>query len=149
MPYVGSSAQGVSTSSGMASGTFGRRPLTPSGHHAQKTEVAIMAQTDNELLTQLNVAMIRLDGRLDNILELLRDLRSSHQDHEMRIRVIEPAYVSRSTLRELEDALNIRIKEVYDKPTVSPATLWKVAGLLATVAGLFWGIIAFVIQLLR
>ena len=38
-----------------------------------------MAPSDTELLTQLNVGMIRMDGRLDNIQEMLRDLRTSHQ----------------------------------------------------------------------
>lgn len=108
-----------------------------------------MAPSDNELLTQLNVGLIRMDGRLDNIQEMLRDLRTSHQDHETRIRLIEPAYVTRTVLRELEDALNRRIKEIDDKPTVSPGTMWKVAGFAATVIGLFWSIIAFVVSNLR
>lgn len=108
-----------------------------------------MAPTDNELLTQLNVGMIRLDGRLDNIQEMLRDLRSSHQDHETRIRQIEPAYVTRVAMRELEDALNRRIKEVDDKPTVSPGTMWKVAGLALTVTSFVWGVLVFVINILR
>lgn len=108
-----------------------------------------MAPSDNELLTQLNVGLIRMDGRLDNIQEMLRDLRTSHQDHETRIRIIEPTYVTRTVLRELEDALNRKIKEIDDKPTVSPGTMWKVAGLALTVTSILWGVLVFVINILR
>lgn len=108
-----------------------------------------MAQTDNELLTNLNVAMIRMDGRLDNIVELLHDLRSSRQDHETRLRLIEATYATRLQIKELEEALSRRIKEIADKPTVSPGTLWKVIGVVVPVVGIFWGIIAFLLNFLR
>lgn len=110
-----------------------------------------MAQADNDLfsqLTQLAAAQIRMDGKLDNIMGSLQRLEANHHDHELRLRLVEAAYTTRVALRETEEALNRKIKEVSDKPTVSPGTLWKVVGLITTVAGLLWGVIAFLLNLI-
>lgn len=108
-----------------------------------------MAPTDNDLLTRLNTAQIRMDSKLDNIISSLQRVETSLHDHEIRIRVIEPVYVSRAALRELEDALNRRIKEVDDKPTVSPGTMWKVAGVLGTALTFLFSVIAFLITTMK
>lgn len=95
-------------------------------------------ESNNSLLTQLNTAIIRLDSKVDHILEALKDLRAGHLDHETRLRVIEAAYATKG-----------QVKEVADKPTVSPGTMWKVAGLALTVTSILWGVLVFVINILR
>lgn len=97
-----------------------------------------MAPTDTELLTQLNVAIIRLDDKVTHVLEALRDLRMGHQDHETRLRVIEAAYATRTQLKEVEN-----------KPTVSPGTMWKVAGVLGTALTFLFSVIAFLITTMK
>lgn len=105
-----------------------------------------MAPTDNELLTQMGTALIRLDSKMDNVLTGLSRLENNHHDHELRIRIIEAVYATRQQLKEMEDTLNRRIKEIADKPTVSPGTMWKVAGFAMTVLSFVWGLVAFLMR---
>lgn len=94
--------------------------------------------TDNDLLTQFSTAIIRFDSKLDNVINTLARLESNHHDHELRLRLIEAAYATRAQL-----------KEVADTPTVSPGTMWKVAGILGTAFTFLFTVIAFLITTLR
>lgn len=80
------------------------------------------------LLDQINIAVIRLDSKVDHILEALKD-------HETRIRLME------STPR-----VSVADFKVLDERAVSVGTMWRVAGLLATAVGVLLTIINFFIR---
>lgn len=91
-----------------------------------------MAQQD--LLGQVHVAVIRLDGKVDGINQELRRLSDdqlrNHTDHEGRLRVIESSYVTTE-----------KFHEVANRPYVSPATVWKIVGSFIAFASLVVAII--------
>lgn len=87
------------------------------------------------LLDQINIAVIRLDAKVDHILDALKDLKAGHQDHETRLRMLEST--PRVSVAEF-NALNER--------AVSVGTMWRVAGLLATAVGVLLTIINFFIR---
>lgn len=80
----------------------------------------------NELLGQVHIAVIRLDDKLDGLVDQLARLQKTvddrHNDHEARIRVLE------------------------QRPYVSPGTVWKVIATLLSVVGVGLTIIGFVIK---
>ena len=83
-----------------------------------------MAAVETE--RQGDVAVIRLDDKLDGLVEQLRDLQKKvddrHNDHEARIRDLEK------------------------RPYVSPATVWRVIGALTGVAALALTVIGLVMK---
>lgn len=92
-----------------------------------------MAQPQS-LLEEINVAIIRLDAKVDSkveqILTGLHDMKVGHQDHETRIRIIEHSpRVSVEEFRALAER------------SVSVSTMWKVATLFATGVGILLTII--------
>lgn len=82
------------------------------------------------LLEQIHVATIRLDAKVDNLGIELRHLRDEHKDdhadHENRLRALE-----------LKPSISPKeFDELKQRPYVSPATVWRVVGVLLTVASL-------------
>ncbi len=86
--------------------------------------------SSSTLLDQINTAVIRLDAKVDHILEALKDLKAGHQDHEMRIRLLENTpRVPVAEFQALKDS------------AVTVGTMWKLVGAALTIAGLaFTGI---------
>lgn len=76
-----------------------------------------------DLLTQVHIAVIRLDAKVDQVREQQKSQRDEHLDHEARIRILESSTVSKDKIQALED-----------RPYVSPATVWRVVGLICTIA---------------
>lgn len=78
------------------------------------------------LLEQIHVATIRLDTKVDNLGLEIRHLRDEHKDdhadHETRIRTLE------------------------SKPTVSPATVWKVVGVVLTITSILVTVVTAIIK---
>lgn len=97
-----------------------------------------MAQPQN-LLETINVALIRLDAKVDNKVELIlsgmKDVKEGFTDHETRLRVIERT--PRIPVEEFE--------KLRDN-AVSVGTLWKVATLLASAVGILLTIINVVLK---
>jgi hypothetical protein len=79
-----------------------------------------------DLLGQVHVAVIRLDSKVDGLKDQLRELKDIYTDHERRIRVLE------AEARVHPD----RVKALEDRDYVSPATVWKVVGLICTMASI-------------
>ena len=98
-----------------------------------------MATPPTDLLGQVHVAVIRLDAKVDNVNNELRHLRDEHQknhaDHETRIRDIEKSYVGQTEFQALKE-----------RPYVSPATVWKLAGAVTALASLVVAIISVIIK---
>lgn len=79
------------------------------------------------LLDQINIAVIRLDAKVDHILEALKDLKAGHQDHETRLRLLENLpRVAVTDFQSLKDS------------AVSVSTMWKLVGSAFTLAGLIF-----------
>lgn len=87
------------------------------------------------LLDQINIAVIRLDSKVDHILEALKDLKTGHQDHETRLRLLE------STPR-----VSVAEFRALDERAVSVGTMWRVAGLLASAVGVLLTVINLLIR---
>lgn len=85
---------------------------------------------DGGVLTQLHIAMIRLDAKVDGLYGRIAEIGKTHDDHEGRIRSLESQKVDPA-----------RIKALEDKPSVSPATVWKVIGALISVLGILTTVI--------
>ena len=85
---------------------------------------------DRDLLNQVHVAVIRLDGKFDSINQELRRISDeslrNHVDHESRIRFLEA-----------KPAVSVeRFLALETRPYVSPATVWKIVGTILTFASL-------------
>lgn len=78
-----------------------------------------------DLLGQVHVAVIRLDAKVDAIKDQIKEIRDLYNDHEKRIRQLEAAQVSPSQIKALED-----------RDYVEAGTVWKVVGLICTLAGI-------------
>ena len=88
-----------------------------------------MTQPISDLLNQIHVAVIRLDVRFDLV-------SKKQDDHEIRIRTLETRpYVSPENFQKLEE-----------RSYVSPSTLWKVVGLLTSVAAIGLTIIGLIVK---
>lgn len=96
-----------------------------------------MTQPNSSLLDQINIAMIRLDAKVDNILNQLHNLYNSHQDHETRLRVLE---AEKATNKQLE-TLETKVQMLDSRPYVAPATVWKAIGAVSAIATLVIAII--------
>lgn len=83
-----------------------------------------------DLLTQVHIAVIRLDAKVDQMREQYQDQQKKHLDHEARLRLLEVQHVSPD-----------RVKALEDKPTVSPSTLQWVVGIIFTIAAVTVSII--------
>jgi hypothetical protein len=79
-----------------------------------------------DLLGQVHVAVIRLDSKVDGLKDQLRELKDIYNDHERRIRVLEAEH------RVSPD----RVKALEDRDYVAAGTVWKVVGLICTMAGI-------------
>jgi hypothetical protein len=79
-----------------------------------------------DLLGQVHVAVIRLDAKVDAIKDQIKEIRDLYNDHEKRIRQLEA-----------EPKISLeRLKAVEDRDYVAAATVWKVVGLICTLAGI-------------
>lgn len=76
-----------------------------------------------DLLGQVHVAVIRLDAKVDAIKDQIKEIRDLYNDHEKRIRQLEADHISPSRITALED-----------RDYVSAATVWRVVGLILTIA---------------
>jgi hypothetical protein len=77
-----------------------------------------------DLLGQVHVAVIRLDAKVDALKDQIREIRDLYNDHEKRIRLIEA---------EPKIAPE-RIKALEDRDYVAASTVWKVVGLVLSLA---------------
>lgn len=76
-----------------------------------------------DLLGQVHVAVIRLDAKVDAIKDQIKEIRDLYNDHEKRIRQLEADQVSPARLKALED-----------RDYVESGTVWKVVGLVLSLA---------------
>lgn len=83
-----------------------------------------------DLLGQVHVAVIRLDSKLDGLKDQFKEFKDLVNDHDHRIRQLEVAQISPE-----------RIKALEDRDYVAAATVWKVVGLILTVASIAVGIV--------
>lgn len=77
----------------------------------------------SDLLGQVHVAVIRLDAKVDAIKDQIKEIRDLYNDHEKRIRQLEADQVAPS-----------RIKALEDRDYVEAGTVWKVVGLVMSLA---------------
>jgi len=77
----------------------------------------------NDLLQQINIAVIRLDGKMDKLDQRFGDFRDAVNN---KFKDIEAIQKDQET----------RLRFLQDRPYVSPATVWKVVGTLISVMGL-------------
>lgn len=77
----------------------------------------------SDLLGQVHVAVIRLDSKVDALKELIKEVKEAINDHEHRLRQLESAQVAPSRIQALED-----------RDYVAASTVWKVVGLICTLA---------------
>lgn len=79
-----------------------------------------------DLMQQIHIAMIRLDTKMDNLADRVNAAQVSYdkgyRDHEERLRTLE------------------------SRDYVSPATVWKVIGLILTVVSVGIGIVGMVVK---
>lgn len=78
-----------------------------------------------DLLGQVHVAVIRLDAKVDAIKDQIKEIRDLYNDHEKRIRQLEAEQIAPA-----------RIKALEDRDYVEAGTVWKVVGLICTLAGI-------------
>lgn len=85
-----------------------------------------------DLLGQVHVAVIRLDAKVDALKDQIKEIRDLYNDHERRIRVMEA-----------EPKISPeRIKALEDRDYVASGTVWRVVGLVCTLATIGLGILA-------
>lgn len=89
-----------------------------------------------DLLGQVHVAVIRLDSKVDGLKDQLRELKDIYNDHERRIRVLEA----------VQHVSPERIKALEDRDYVASGTVWRVVGLVCTLATLGLGILAMTVR---
>jgi hypothetical protein len=89
-----------------------------------------------DLLSQVHIAVIRLDAKVDQIKDSQREQREQFQDHEARLRILEnrPAVPVE------------RFFALENRETVSPATLKWVVGVVVSVCGVIAGIIGLILR---
>ena len=88
-----------------------------------------------DLLTQVHIAVIRLDAKVDQMREQHADQQTKHLDHEARLRLLEAAQIPPAKIQQLED-----------RPYVSPATVWRVVGLLVSLASIGLTVLALTLK---
>jgi hypothetical protein len=77
-----------------------------------------------DLLGQVHVAVIRLDSKVDGLKDQIKEIKDFLNDHEHRIRQLESReYVTPE-----------RVKALEDRDYVAAGTVWKVVGLILTLA---------------
>jgi hypothetical protein len=81
---------------------------------------------DGGVLGQLHIAMIRLDAKVDGINTRIGEFTKAHDDHETRLRLLE----ARPHVRPE------RLEALENRPSVSPATVWKALGFAVAVLGI-------------
>lgn len=78
----------------------------------------------SDLLGQVHVAVIRLDSKVDGLKDQIREIKDFLNDHEHRIRQLESK----------EHVTPERVKALEDRDYVAAGTVWKVVGLICTLA---------------
>lgn len=76
-----------------------------------------------DLLQQIQVAVIRVDGKMDNLNTRFGDFRDS-VNAELK------------ALRDVQKDQEERLRKLQERDYVSPATVWKVVGALFSAAGI-------------
>lgn len=79
--------------------------------------------TGNDLLQQIHVAVIRVDGKSDNLNQRFTDFRDAVAGELKAIRDIQ---------KDQED----RLRKLQDRDYVAPSTVWKVVGALISIMGI-------------
>lgn len=85
----------------------------------------------SDLLGQVHVAVIRLDSKVDGLKDQIREIKDFLNDHEHRIRQLEAR----------EQVSPSRVQALEDRDYVAASTVWKVVGLILTVASIAVGIV--------
>ena len=77
-----------------------------------------------DLLGQVHVAVIRLDSKVDGLKDQIKEFKDFLNDHEQRLRQLESReYVTPD-----------RVKALEDRDYVAAGTVWRVVGLILTLA---------------
>lgn len=79
-----------------------------------------------DLLGQVHVAVIRLDSKVDGLKDQIKEIKDFLNDHEHRLRQLEAR----------EQVAPERIKALEDRDYVAASTVWKVVGLILTIASI-------------
>lgn len=77
-----------------------------------------------DLLGQVHVAVIRLDSKVDGLKDQIKEIKDFLNDHEHRIRQLEAR----------EQVSPDRVKALEDRDYVAAGTVWKVVGLVLSLA---------------
>ena len=75
-------------------------------------------RNDGDLLSQIHIAMIRLDSKLDGLIQQVNNIVETQRDHEIRLRSLE--------LKPHVDPQ--RVVKLEDKEYVTTAGVWRVVG---------------------
>ena len=81
---------------------------------------------DGGVLSQLHIALIRLDAKVDGLNSRFGEFSRAHDDHETRLRILETRQVPSM----------MQFQQLAEREYVEPATVWKVVGLLLTLLGI-------------
>lgn len=95
---------------------------TPPEQEQRSNGVGIFAAVESSL-QQINIAVIRLDGKMDNLNQRFSDFKDSVNTELKGIR---------ETQRDQE----VRLRALQDRDYVQPSTVWKVVGALISVFGI-------------
>lgn len=104
----------------------------PAEQDQRSNGVGIFAAVESSL-QQINIAVIRLDGKMDNLNQRFSDFKDSVNTELKGIR---------ETQRDQES----RLRMLQDRDYVAPATVWKVVGALISVFGIITTIVIAVVN---
>jgi hypothetical protein len=106
-------------------------------------------RNDEGLLSQIHIAMIRLDSKLDGLIVQMNNIGETQRDHEIRIRAqemrphVDPVRVTKLEERAYVDPGRVsRLEENH----VSPAGLKWAVGITLTIMGILATVIIAIVK---